>query len=222
MKLLKRICWMPIGLIKGLLTLANNNARDIENKKRFPQSIIDPGSSFTSDSTVGQNSHILTGAIVNHSHIGHYTYCSRNALIQNTTIGHFCSIANDVAIGLGAHPLNLFTTSPVFYKKHNPLGITLIDKDLDFAEYKSIQIGSDVWIGAKAIIMDGVSISHGAVIAAGSVVTKNVPPYAIVGGVPAKIIKYRFSEEKINKLINSKWWSLSLNEIKKNINNLNK
>ncbi len=212
---------MPLGLIKGFIKLANDNARDIENKKRFPKSIIDAGSSFTSDSTIGKHSHILTGAIINHSHIGNYTYCSRNVLIQNTSIGNYCSIAHDVVMGLGAHPLHLFSTSTLFYKTHNTLGVKFVNENLNFEEYKPIKVGNDVWIGTRVIIMDGVTIGDGAVIAAGAVVTKNVPPYAIVGGIPAKTIKHRFSMGKINRLINSKWWELDLNEIKEKINSLN-
>jgi acetyltransferase-like isoleucine patch superfamily enzyme len=80
-----------------------------------------------------------------------------------------------------------------------------------------IEIGNDVWIGTSAIILSGVKIGHGAVVAAGSIVTKSVPPYAIVGGNPAKIIKYRLSEEKIEELLEMKWWDWSEEKIKKNI-----
>jgi acetyltransferase-like isoleucine patch superfamily enzyme len=136
-------------------------------------------------------------------------------LIQNANIGKFCSIANNVLIGLGNHPLNFFSTSPLFYKKINPLKIILVSNELYFDEYKPIHIGNDVWIGTNAIILDGVNIGNGAVIASNSVVTKNVEPYSIVGGVPAKLIKYRFTEDKISELMKERWWELSLCEIKK-------
>lgn len=77
----------------------------------------------------------------------------------------------------------------------------------DLKEHNEVKIGNDVWIGTRAMILDGITIGDGAVIGAGAVVTKNVPPYAIVGGVPAKIIKYRFSQDKINELLASQWWN---------------
>ena len=212
-----RLFLLPIGLFTKLFDLSKDGARDLHNQFRFKGAIIDKGCSFTTDSTIGQHSHILSGAIINQSHIGNYTYCSRNALIQNTTIGNYCSIANDVVMGLGAHPLHLFSTSPLFYRVNNPLKMKLVEKNLDFEEYQPIQVGSDVWIGTRAIIMDGVKIGHGAVIASGAVVTKDVPPYAIVGGIPSKILRFRFDDEKIKKLLHSKWWDKDLSEIKKNM-----
>jgi acetyltransferase-like isoleucine patch superfamily enzyme len=137
-------------------------------------------------------------------------------LIQNTTIGKYCSIANDVIIGLGSHPLNLFSTSPLFYKRINPLKLKLVKENQDIKEYKPIHIGHDVWIGTRAIIMDGVRIGNGAVVASNSVVTKDVPAYAIVGGVPAKIIKYRFTDEIQLSLLKSNWWDMDISQIKLN------
>lgn len=193
-------------MLEGLVAFLNKNARDVENRKRYPLSIIDKGSSLTTDTIVGKGSHILGGAIINHSEIGNYSYVNRNAIIQNTFIGNYCSIANDVNIGLGKHPLNLQSLSPIFYKKDNTFNIQIVNENIEFEEYERIIIGHDVWIGAKAVILDGVSIASGAVVAAGAVVTKNVPPYAVVGGVPAKIIKFRFEKEKIDELLNSEWW----------------
>lgn len=208
-----RILLLPVGFIKKLLEVANEGARDIENKLRFKKTIIDKGCCIDQKSFIHSDVRLLECSTINNSEIHSYSYLGKNCLVQNTTIGKFCSIANDVLIGLGNHPLDLLSTSPVFYRVANPLQVKLINKNLDIIEYKPIEIGNDVWIGTRSIIMDGVTIGHGAVIAANSVVTKNIPAYAIVGGVPAKIIKYRFPEEKIEKLLVSKWWEKSIDKI---------
>jgi acetyltransferase-like isoleucine patch superfamily enzyme len=213
MNKIKRIFLLPFGYIKKALELANEGARDIENKIRFKNTIIDKGCSFDQKSIIHPHVHLLENCTINNSEIKSYTYLGKNCLVQNTSIGKFCSIANEVLIGVGNHPLDLLSTSPLFYRLHNPLQIRLIKKDLDIIEYKPIDIGNDVWIGTRSIIMDGVSIGHGAVVAANSVVTKDIPPYAVVGGVPAKIIKYRFEEKKVVELIESKWWEKQLKEI---------
>ncbi|MBU2975498.1 CatB-related O-acetyltransferase [Zobellia sp. B3R18] len=208
MRFIKRITYIPFGAVKGLIDFLNKHSRDIENKKRFPDATIDKESTFTSDSLIGKNSRIFRGCIINHSQIGDYSYIARNTLVQHAQIGNYCSIAHDVNIGLGQHPIDLLSTSPIFYNKNNPLKYSLVEKSLIFEEYKTIKIESDVWIGARAIIMDGVKIGMGAIVAAGAVVTKDVPPFAIVGGIPAKIIKYRFNEDRIKQIIKSKWWLL--------------
>ncbi len=222
MKKIKRILLFPFGFIIKVLEIANTGSRDIENKIRFKKTIVDKGCCIDQKSIIHPNVHLLENCIINNSEINSYSYLGKNCLVQNTSIGKFCSIANKVTIGLGKHPLTNFSTATLFYRKNNTLKINLIDKESDFAEYENIRIGHDVWIGYRATILDGVTIGHGAVIASNAVVYKDVPPYAIVGGVPAKIIKYRFEEKKIKQLLHSKWWDMDLVEIKENMDFLNK
>ena len=212
-----RFLLMPLGLILECMRLSNQGARDIMNKLKYRHAIVDRGCSFTDDSYLGKFSHILAGCIINHCHIGNYSYIGRNSLIQNTTIGNYCSIAHEVNCGLGKHPLDKFSTSPFFYRKNNPAYIKVRKENCGFKEYDRINIGHDVWIGARATILDGVNIGNGAVVAAGAVVTKDVPPYAIVGGVPAKIIKYRFNQNTDASLL-KEWWNNDPHEVMSFIN----
>jgi chloramphenicol O-acetyltransferase type B len=219
--LIRRLFFYPLGFFKSLHVLAKTGSRDLNNKFRFRNVIVDDGVCIDINSIINQNVHLLSNCIINNTNIGSYTYIGKKTIVQNASIGKFCSIANDVCIGLGSHPIDYFSTSPIFYKKKNVIGIDLKLKDYPFKEYEDIKIGNDVWIGAKAIVLDGITIGHGAVIAANAVVTKDVPPYAIVGGVPAKILKYRFNDVKIKKLIESNWWDSDLVAIKNKIEHLN-
>ena len=205
--------WLPYSIIKGAVSTCKDNLRDILNKSRYQKSFIGNKCGFTKDTIVGIHSHIYNNSILNHCKIGNYTYIDHGALLQHATIGNYCSISNSVTIGLGLHPLNLFSTSPIFYKKKNLFNIEIIKEDLKFDEYKPTIIGSDVWIGSRVTIMGGVNVGHGCTIAAGAVVTKDIPPYSIVGGVPAKIIKYRFQEEVIAKILATKWWEKNPEEV---------
>lgn len=216
-----RLLLLPFGLLIKILQLSNDGSRDLDNKLRFKGVKIDKGVCIDGKTKMGKNIHILANSILNNSFIDSFTYIGKNTVVQNATIGKFCSIANDVCIGLGKHPIDNFSTATIFYRKSNTLNIDLIDHDMPFDEYETVTIGHDVWIGLRAIVLDGITVGNGAVIAANSVVTKDIPPYAIVAGVPAKIIKFRFNEDKIERLIDSKWWDLNLNEIKQKINNLN-
>ncbi|OEI79318.1 chloramphenicol acetyltransferase [Formosa algae] len=144
--------------------------------------------------------------------VGNYTYLSKNCHINNTVIGKFCSIGPNLISGWGMHPTNGISTHPMFYSINKQNGMTLSATN-KFKEMESIKIGNDVFIGANVIILNGVDIGDGAVIGAGSVVSKNIPPYAIAVGAPIKILKYRFSEDKIKSLLALKWWDYNESEL---------
>lgn len=148
--------------------------------------------------SIGDNSKIRN------SHIGKHTYVGVGSCIENSRIGAFCSISHNVTIGLSKHPANYVSTHPAFYS--NTKGFKTFANKNYFNEYGYIVIGNDVLIGKNATVLYGVTIGDGAIITNNSVVTKDIPPFAIVGGVPAQIIKYRFNKETINSLLNSKWW----------------
>lgn len=159
------------------------------------------------NSRIDKKSKVYSGSLVYSSTIDRYSYIGYDCDVINCEIGSFCSIANNVVIGGAQHPLSWVSTSPVFYKADGGTGRHL--GSLEIPKGKHTIIGHDVWIGQRAIIMQGLTIGNGAVIGAGAVVTRDVPPYAVAAGVPAKIIKYRFDENLIEKLQESKWWYLS-------------
>lgn len=145
--------------------------------------------------------------------VGMYSYgsCfSFDRMPPGTKIGRYCSLAEGVVFIIGNHPIERKSTHPFFY---NP-AYHYVDECL--IQKSTIEVGNDVWIGYNAIILPSVKrIGDGAVIGAGSIVTKEVPPFAVVVGNPAKIIKYRFSNDKIAEIIKSAWWDQDIHDIPK-------
>lgn len=173
-----------------------------------------------SDTKIGVHNYFSFATKVIKCIIGDYSYIGESSEIKSTTIGKFTCIGPNVKIGLGMHPSDTFVSvHPIFYSLAAQVGKTFADQQY-FTEYDNVQIGNDVWIGANVIIPGGVIVGDGSIIASGAVVTKNVPPYAIVGGVPAKVIKYRFNEQQINELLDLKWWDKDESILKKNFKSM--
>jgi len=172
-------------------------------------------------STIHKTSTVCAGSTIIDSSFGKYSYTGYNCVVVNTEVVNFCSLANDIYIGGAEHPVNWVSTSPAFQNiKHSEPKRRFAKNNVE--ELKKTYIGNDVWVGNKVIVKAGIRIGTGSVIGAGAVVTNDIPPYAIVGGVPARIIKYRFSKEIIDALLKSEWWNLDehyLNKIGGNINN---
>ncbi len=148
--------------------------------------------------------------------VGKHTYGLFDSTIpytqQKVEIGSYCSFADGVRIlSWGEHRLDLPSTYPIKTKMTQP------KNNVDGFSKGPIIIGNDVWIGTNAIILSNVKIGDGTVIAAGAVVTQDIPPYAIVGGVPAKVIKYRFSKGIIENLERIRWWEWPDEEVKRNV-----
>lgn len=166
-------------------------------------------------SCVDKKAKVYRAAKIFHSTLNKYSYVGKRSCLINAEIGSFCSIAADVCVGMGIHDMSKLSTSPLFNEKTNGTGHSWTNQ-IAFP-YERVVVGNDVWIGERALIKGGVTIGNGAVIGAGAIVTKDVPPYAIVGGVPARIIRYRFSPELIEKIERLQWWSMSEDDLRRNI-----
>lgn len=184
-------------------------------KKRFVESVLYFGAEVDKSSVLGKNSVVFANTVLINSTLGAYSYIQKNSEVVNTEIGKFCSIASTVSIGLANHPTNLLSTSPAFYDNSQPLPYFFTQKKYEAELSVKTIIDADVWIGQGAMLKAGVNVGVGAVIGAGAIVTKDVEPYSIVAGVPARHVKYRFDKELREGLIASTWWELNDKELTK-------
>lgn len=159
--------------------------------------------------TLGDYASVLDRAGLDAVHLGDFSYVSYGSSLVNCSVGRFCSIGQNVRIGLAPHPTRNFVSMyPAFYAARNS-GCAMplrADAIFDDAVPRTI-IENDVWIGSDVLIPGGIHIASGAAVAAGSVVVSDVPPYAIVGGNPAQLIRYRFDPATIAALLASAWWN---------------
>lgn len=202
--------WIKELTKKLLLIIKNCNKKNIVIKSYISNKVM-----VEDYVSISKNCYISNSL----KYIGRGTFINENVIVDRCeSIGRYCSIAKDVKIGLGSHPTDMVSTSPIFYSKSRRLvkNTTYDNKLID----KPVIIQNDVWIGSNVLILAGVKIKNGAIIAAGSVVTKDVEAYSIVGGVPAKIIKYRFNKSTIENLVKVKWWDFSINSLRENVDML--
>lgn len=182
--------------------------------------VIDKRSLFEGKNKIG------SGSVIIDSTMGRGSYVGENTVLKHVRVGRYCSIAGKTQVIYGKHPVDSFvSTHPSFFSTNKQAGFTYVTENkylernyADKQEKRSVIIGNDVWIGDSAKLMEGVKIGNGAIVAAGSLVTNDVPPYAVVGGVPAKIIKYRFDGNVIKSLLESQWWNREEEWIEKHAN----
>lgn len=160
---------------------------------------------------------------ISNSKFGFGSYVGKSCELHNVQIGKYTCIGPFVKNIVGSHPTSRFVSiHPAFYTPNNEVNLSYVDvhkfKEFKYAddnESLSVIIGNDVWIGANVTILDGVTIGDGAIVAAGALVHQNVPPYAIVGGIPSRLIRYRFDEADIDFLTKLQWWDKSQEWIQK-------
>ena len=183
----------------------------IDNLKYGIARVLNRKPSAIRNSKIHKTAKVGNGAQIVNCKIGRYSYVYGTSAVD-TEIGAFCSIAAGSNIGSGSHPTDWVSSSPVFYKGKNVLKTNFSQNE--YKEYNKTTIGNDVWIGAKCNIKGGITIGDGAVIGMGSVVTKDIPPYEIWAGNPARCIRKRFDDETIEKLLETKWWTLPDEKLK--------
>lgn len=201
-----RIC-TPLKLQREYkLKKIRKNVLGSKNLGAFLQSEM-----ISSCAVLDKTTEIADGVFVgDYACIGRHTYIQRGSEVLAARIGNFCSIGTNCHIGMFEHPIENISTSSRLY-------LRLLNDNVFYNDIPApTMIGNDVWIGSNSTILGGVTVGDGSVIAAGAVVTRDVPPYAVVGGVPAKIIKYRFEPEKVQKLLDIKWWNWEDDKIIRN------
>lgn len=168
------------------------------------------------DCRFGNYNTVYPGARLEKVSLGDFSYVAHDSNVYNATVGKFSCIGPQVMVGLGLHPSRDFVSiHPAFYSTLRQSKRTFADRQY-FEEYRPTVIGNDVWIGARVVISGGVTIGDGAIVGSGAVVAGDVPPFAIVGGIPARLIRMRFSAEEIEAIQASRWWDLDPGVLEQN------
>lgn len=209
----------------GIVEICGRRIKKIEIRRKL---IKEKACQFARSSNIGwlncsfEGNNVIKDKVnLWHCSVGYATYISSNSKFGYTDIGRYCSIGPNVHIVAGRHPSRKFvSTFPAFFSAIKQAGFTYTEKT-KFDEHVYVdkdnrvlaKIGSDVWIGDSASIMEGVTIADGTIIAAGAVVVRDTEPYSIWGGVPARLIRYRFEKRDINFLMELQWWNMSIDWI---------
>lgn len=156
---------------------------------------------------IDPTAHVYSGSYLLNTKVERYSYIGYDCKVLHTNIGSFCSFADHILVGGDEHPSSWVSTSPVFHLVTNS-AMPAPFATHEIPEIPLTTIGHDVWVGHGATIRAGLTIGNGAIIGCGAVVTHDVPPYAVVAGVPARVIRYRFSDEVCSQLEESRWWEL--------------
>ncbi len=199
-------------MIKSMRSLYGKIRMSLYKRKLRDKVIFEKGTVISTLTTFEGHNRVAKNSRVVNCEVGFGTLIAPDADLCNTKIGKYSQIGN-VKIIRGQHPIHFASTHTAFYSLLKQAGFTYVDKQY-FEEYKfadedkrwSVIIGNDVWLTRECTVIEGVTIGDGAVILPGAVVTKDVPPYAVVGGVPAKVVRNRFDDETINWLMELKWW----------------
>lgn len=177
--------------------------------RHYPQAVFQHGAAAEGACTLGEGVSLGPHTKLKDCSVGRYTYFAGHSRLSDCEIGAFCSLGPHLEVGFGRHPTHYVSTYPSFYSRHSA-GRADLGATTDFVEHLPVKIGNDVWIGAHCLLMDGVTIGDGAMIAAGAVVAKDIPAYTLAGGVPARVIRPRFTPEETEFLLALKWWEHDL------------
>lgn len=157
------------------------------------------------DSRIHATSRVHAGSDLLDTHLDRHSFVGYECSLRHCDVGPFCSLGSHIRIGGAAHPAHFVSTSPVFLSHKDSVKTKFARHD--FLPTVRTTIGADVWIADGVFIKAGLAIGHGAIIGMGAVVTRDVPPYAIVGGNPARVIRMRFPSDIVDRLLLSQWWT---------------